>query len=440
MMKMKIQIKFTSTAFDRFTDMVTRPLFSKDAMQREREAVDSEFQMATSEIQERETMVLRSFFKESHPAGHFDWGNLKTLKDDISDDDLHAAMLRLFKKYVARKMVLCVQSSKSLDEMQSLVVAKFASIASGDDDENIPEFNIDELVKPEFFEKVLHVQPQTPTRRLSLTWILPPQIAHSDCEPFKYLRRIFDNADEGGLVNWLKERNLATSFTMQPEILGDIDFNRHFAMLKVVTELTDNGKENLELVLEAIFSYLLFLKETPIDEHKRFFEQYKRQLQVNFRFTHEKPVAANVSLISSRAFYYRDIDLLRAASAVEFNEHAIMDVINRLNELRFAVTITDDKRMNYSKREQHFGVEYDDVEVPESYRRLWANRSVKEEFSLPKDNPFEPMNFDISVNAAESPVGGIIYEFFGFYFNFNLTEISCENIRGSIIRGLAQVG
>ncbi|KAG5683600.1 hypothetical protein PVAND_012873 [Polypedilum vanderplanki] len=388
-------------ALDRFVDMITKPLLPKDSILLELEAVDLEFQMTLNKNESREKIIFQKLFQESHPASKLNYGNLETLKENISEDELHAAVLQFFKKYVANKMFLCLQSHKSLEEMQQMVIEKFGKIKKEEEENFMNEFEVDKIMKPNYYEKILHVKPLKAAKRLKLSWILPQQISN-DSKPLKYFEKIFDNNCIGGIVNWLKENNLVTNFYVEPQFNGYNDYNRQFCIFTLLSEIIDYGMKNIEKVLDAIFSYLLFLKETPIETHKKLFEQFKRQSEIDFRFIEEEETLKNVANIAQNNLYYKDIDILRKSSSAEFNEQEIADVINRLNEMRFVITITDSDHDNYSKIEKYSDIEYDLIDMPESYKTLWKNRRINEEFSLPLENPFEPTDFDIKINAEES--------------------------------------
>ena len=51
-------------------------------MQREREAVDSEFEMALPADSNRKQQLFGSLAKDGHPMAKFMWGNLKSLVPD----------------------------------------------------------------------------------------------------------------------------------------------------------------------------------------------------------------------------------------------------------------------------------------------------------------------------------------------------------------------
>ncbi|KAG5680610.1 hypothetical protein PVAND_010104 [Polypedilum vanderplanki] len=392
-------------ALDRFANMFISPLLSKNAMQREREAVDSEYQMAISNEGARILSIFKLLIKDTHPASQFDFGNLRTLKDEISDDDLHAALLEFFKLYVANKMCVCVQSKRSLDEIQALVIEKFSDIPS---DSDVPyvmpttEFNFDKLIKPQFYEKIFYVKPKIAKKGIVITWVLPQQITNNQCKPLNHISKIFENSGEGGIASWLKEQNLTINFNMHSESEG-IGFNHNFSIARLVMELTDHGMENIEMILKAIFSYLLMLKETPVEEHRRIFEAEQKSAEISFKYHQESSPITNVRNYGTNFLYNDDIDLLRTSLTPQFSEHAITEVINHMNELRFNLLFLSEKYENYTKKESYFDTEYDELDFPEAYKKLWYNRKLNEAFFLPKPNPFEANNYEIKVNEEESP-------------------------------------
>lgn len=345
---------------------------------------------------------MKMLVRDDHSAGFFDFGNLKTLKDEISDDDLHAALMEFYKKYVARKMVVSVQSRRSLDDLQKLVEEKFSPIRAGDDEEIVyPKFEFERIFKPDFYEKIFYVKPKSPKKAMVITWVLPSLVGNNDCKPLNHIMGIFDNPGVGGIASYLKEKNLTTDFQMNYEGEG-FGFNHQFCLARLLIELTDHGAENIEKLLEAIFSYLLMIKETPMEEHRRLFEQDRKTLETSFKFYTEKSAISNIR-VAKDFLFYNDRDVLRTSLPLVFNEQAITDVINAMNEMRFNILILSDK-YEYTKKETFFETEYGDEPFPEAYKLLWENRKLNDEFYLEKPNPFEATNFEIFVNEAESPV------------------------------------
>lgn len=82
----------------------------KESMTREREAVHSEFQMALPSDTYRKEQLLASLCNPESPAHAFTWGNLETLRDNVSDSTLYEKLHEFRKKhYSAHRMTLAIQ-------------------------------------------------------------------------------------------------------------------------------------------------------------------------------------------------------------------------------------------------------------------------------------------------------------------------------------------
>ena len=111
--------EYLDEALDRFSQMFKAPLMLKEAMTRERETVDSEFEIKKTDDATRNAEVVSSIGQTNHPSSIFTWGNLKTLKHNISDDELyHKAHDFRKRHYSAHRMYVCLQSNQSLDNLQ----------------------------------------------------------------------------------------------------------------------------------------------------------------------------------------------------------------------------------------------------------------------------------------------------------------------------------
>jgi nardilysin len=70
--------------------------------------------------------------------------------------------------------------------------------------------------------------------------------------------------------------------------------NSMFTLFSINVTLTEEGYTKLEEVLEAIFSFLLLLKSTPIEEHEKCFMELKQIRDTSFKFREEKTSNENV--------------------------------------------------------------------------------------------------------------------------------------------------
>lgn len=138
--------------------------------------------------------------------------------------------------------------------------------------------------------------------------------------------------------------------------------NSMFMLFAINVELTEEGLANIEAVLEAIFSFLLLLKVTPIADHEKAFMELKRIKDTSFKYREEKTSSENVEDLVVNLMYYTAPDVLNGSDILfEFDGAIVQDVIERLNQRKFNLLLLTDKHEKYEKTEKWFGTEYDEV-------------------------------------------------------------------------------
>src|SRR6478735_4419302 len=107
-------------ALDRFSQFFISPLFDGNFVEREKNAVNSEYQARIRDDERRSWDVLREMFDSSNPASTFSVGNLATLSDTANSkvrDDLLAFYQR---HYSANTMTLVVLGREPLPALQAM--------------------------------------------------------------------------------------------------------------------------------------------------------------------------------------------------------------------------------------------------------------------------------------------------------------------------------
>lgn len=153
--------------------------------------------------------MLTTLVKPNHPSSSFSWGNLKTLKEDISDDNLQAKTRDFFNThYVANQMFLCIQSNAGLDDLQSMVVKYYSDIPSHDVGPPLvknPQYAWDNTVKSDFFDKIYYVKSNSEQHKLVLTWVMPPSGEYKS-KSNEYLSFVLGDESSGSLTSYLKNQ------------------------------------------------------------------------------------------------------------------------------------------------------------------------------------------------------------------------------------------
>lgn len=163
---------------------------------------------------------------------------------------------------------------------------------------------------------------------------------------------------------------------------ADYEFNSLYTLFKIQINLKDQGKENPEEVLDAIFSYLLFLKEQDVDED--FYNYLHNTANLEFFKYYESSPFENVEFLAGAMKYYEPADILTGYYLYqEFNKEDIMAVIERLNEQKFNLQlVSEDCESDYTEKWFQFG--YSESDVPQAWLDAWKNRKGKKEFALPE--------------------------------------------------------
>lgn len=397
--EMKINDEHFPEALMRFSELFISPKLRKNLMQTERVNVDSEFRLSKQNPSTRLAQLHRMYINQEHPSSRFTVGNLQTLKDNISDEDLHNELVKFLENYVANKMALCVQSNRPMDEIQKLVVDNFSKIKKNDSIKFKHEdpVDFDQLIKPGFYSKVLYLK-DTNENSMSLSWVLPPIHQNYKSKPIDILQRIFYNNDEGGLVQYLKEKNYITYLSLTERTWFS---SEQFIFFQLELDITDLGFEKADEILSAIYSYLLMLKNTPRAEYQRLFNDVKEDINLRFKFQEESQPSTNVE-VAREMKIYDDEDMVRGQHILfEYDENALMDLIDKLNDGKFNITFLTKKRESFPLKEDIYDLEYDEIDMPENFKTLWNERKENAIFFIEQPNPYKIENFDVFTDDEE---------------------------------------
>lgn len=353
--------KHLAGALDRFTQFFISPLMSIESMEREMEAVESEFQSNAIDDEVRVAQIYCSLVVNTHPASNFIWGNLDTLKHEISKEKLYEK-LHVFKKrnYVAEKMFLCIQSSVDMARLERTVMKYFVDIPEGNVSQNLtPQSSPFDVFMPSFHEKIFFVKSTSEKCKLLMTFLLPP--IDRELKYLEYLASLIQSEGEGSLIDFFMDELLALKVKAK---IGSQSFegNSYFTFFTIEVNLTSKGFEDFDQVLDAIFAFLLLLKTTPLDDHKKRYVEFKEIKETLFKYRKEKSAIENVQELAVNMKYFSDEEVIVGREVCPiFNEKVMKKMIENLNERKFNLMLLSDKYPKYDKKEKWFGTEYAEV-------------------------------------------------------------------------------
>lgn len=385
-------------ALDRFASLFTDPLMLRDSVCRERDAVESEFQTNKNRFSSAREQLMASLGRDDHPCSLFSWGNLETLKQNITDDELYKTLHEFQRKhYSAHRMHFAVQARMSLDDLEALTVRYFSKIpCNGLPAEDLSKvYNEKNAFREEFYSKLFIVKPISDVCQLDITWCLPPCVKDYQVKAIDYISYVMGYEGKHSLTSYLRKHSLALD--VHTGASSGFEKNSLYTLFSVSIVMTDHGLQNVEQILEAVYSFVRLLKrEGPVEW---IFNELRELEATSFRFRKEKEASDNVEELVVNMRYYPPKDIITGSELYfRYDPDEIQKVIDNLNEPRFNLMISSTKpyrNVTYNRTERWFETEYTEMDIPDEWQRLWDTSEPISEIKLQEKNQYISTNFTI---------------------------------------------
>ncbi|XP_041971501.1 nardilysin-like [Aricia agestis] len=395
----EIQEKHLAQAMDIFSQFFVSPLMLKEAMQREREAIESEFSIAAPSDSNRKDQLLSSLFPEGHPARIFTWGNIKSLKDDVQDDEKLYRAAHEFRKrhYSAHRMTLAVQARMDLASLEQYVVGTFGQIPTNRlpaDDFSRHAYSPD-TVTPEF-KSIYYVKPISDTTEIHLTWCMRSLISEYESKPHQYISHLLGHEGRGSLLSYLRKKVWALGiYTGNSE--SGIDYTSMYSLFSAQVVLTKDGLDHIDEVLEAVFSYINMLRKLGPSE--QIYEEIKAIEETSFRFSEESQPAEYVETLAENMHFFPPEHYITGDKLYyKYDPKGITELLDCMRADNVNIMILSNKHtvpIQYDAKEKWFGTEYRKEEIPKPWLERWLNVEPYTHFHLPEKNIYITTNFDL---------------------------------------------
>lgn len=390
------QEKYLLTGMDMFAHFFISPILRKEAMTREREAIESEFQMVLPSDSYRREQLICSLAKDNNPAKKFTWGNLTTLRDSVTDDRLHEAVKAFWKThYSAHRMTLAVQARLPAETLKNWVVQCFSKIPNN----ALPAPEVPVLTEPfnkELFNKFYRAEAVQEMYVLEVNWALPPVIKLYKSKPLSYLSWLIGHEGAGSLTAYLRKNLWASGLTSGHSDDG-ISFNSIYTLFSITIVLSEKGRENIDNVLKAIFSYVKMLQREGPNE--RVFTEIQAIDLLQFRFSEEESAIDNVETLSENMQFYPPEDYITGSElAFEYKPDEIklfLDMMTPSNANIILNAHNADGSVVYDKVEQWFKTRYTYEDLDVNFMEELNNITPYSDFYLPKPNEFIATDFKL---------------------------------------------
>ncbi|NVK38111.1 MAG: insulinase family protein [Gammaproteobacteria bacterium] len=385
----QIDAKQLEGALDRFSRFFYEPLFTEDYVQREKNAVHSEYQSKYKDDFRRVQYVNKALMNPEHPASQFATGSLDTLSDNENSkvrDDLLAFYERY---YSANLMTLVIYGPQSLNDLETWAERLFSPIENTD-------AKVDPYPAQLYLDLPKDVTVQPVKQLLSLGFIFPLNDAVKDYskKPSEYIGHLLGHEGEGSLLAWLKQQGWAEGLSA-----GLSNPMANNSTLQVNISLTEKGLQHVDDISAQLFAYIRLVQEQGVQEWV--FDEEKQLSRMQFTFAQGQQPASLVQGLSMNMQEYKTKDILQGPYLWDtFDPERIQGLLKQLtptNVVRMLVA----PDVKADQVETYFAAPYSVAPLSTELQESWGTSKLAEGMHLPAANPFVPDDISILDNSKQ---------------------------------------
>ncbi|KAM3876483.1 nardilysin b [Diretmus argenteus] len=395
-----VQRKYFREALDRWAQFFICPLMIEDAIDREVEAVDSEYQLARPSDSHRKEMLFGSLAKPGHPMSKFCWGNAQTLKHEPREKQINTYQrLRDFWKryYSAHYMTLTVQSKETLDTLEAWVREIFTSVPNSG--QRPPDFShLQQPFDTPAFNKLYRVVPVRKVHALTITWAVPPQGHHYRVKPLHYISWLIGHEGTGSILSLLRKKCWALALFGGNSETG-FDQNTTYSIFSISITLTDQGFHNFYQVVHLVFQYLKMLQ--TLGPQQRIYEEIQKIEANEFHYQEQTDPIEYVENICENMQLFPKEDFLTGDQLMfDYDPQVIGAALSLLTPDRANLLLLSPENEGHCcLREKWFGTSYSVEDIPEEWARPWTGDfDLNPELHLPAENKFIATDFTLKTS------------------------------------------
>lgn len=391
-------------ALDRFSQFFVAPLFNPEALDKERQAVDSEYRLKLNDDMRRQYQVHKEVVNQAHPFAKFSVGNMHTL-EDRDTGTIRDEIIRFYQQnYSADLMTLALVSAEPLDTLEQWVTDKFTPIANlglAGKSIAIP------LVTKKESALFVTVEPVKDSRRLIISFHLPNMDRHYTTKPLSYFAHLLGYEGEGSLMLHLKQKEWITSLASGGGINGS-----NFREFTLNLALTPQGVDHVDEITRAVFQYIELIRTQGIDEWR--YQEKRAVMESAFRYQEPTRPLDLVSHLVMNLQHYPEQDVIYGDyKMAEFDRPLLESILDYLVAENCRITLVA-QGLSYDSRAQWYATPYSVTSLTEEQLQSWNRPNPAPDMVLPAPNPYICYDLDPRPIEQHSTVPALIQEEPGF--------------------------
>lgn len=365
-------------ALHRFSQFFICPCFNADCVDKERAAIESEYQMKVNDDTRRIYQVHKETVNPKHPFSRFSVGNLSTLHNE--SNSLRDEVMAFYQEqYDAKRMTLAILAPAELDEMEHAVTELFKEVPSGNSKERD---SLEPLYLPDHLAIQIDVTPLRSMRRILLTFPMPEAARCYRSKPIALLSHLIGYEGPNSLYADLKHQGLINTLSAGGGIRGSNyhDFN-------ISLNLTEKGWNNQDHIVRAIFDLVALIKLQGVESWR--YQEKQNLMRQAFEFSEQPGAIDTVSHLVQNMHRYETEDYIFGDFAMEsFDPDVIQQALAAISPANMRLTRVHQDNDSDTVADWYH-TPYKVRPFSQAQRELWQQPAMVDvEWQLPPANPF----------------------------------------------------
>ena len=383
-------------ALDRFAQFFVAPLFSPEYVERERNAVHSEYLAKLKDDGRREWDIYRELMNPEHPGAKFSVGNLSTLADR-EDRAVRDDMLTFYQQhYSSHLMSLVVLGRNPLDTLESMVRSRFSMVPQRDV-KIVAEYP--PLFLTSSLPASLEIKPEKELRHLSFAFPIATPDFFYETKPYQYIAHILGHEGSGSLLSLLKRLGWAESVYASTALE-----NRSDAIFQLNIQLTPQGVKARNQIVSLVFYCIDQLRERGVSGWR--YNELQVMADLDFRFQEKRPPIETVSELSQSLSIYKPQDILGGNILfMAYDEALLQKSLSYLTSENVLMTLTAPEVEAYRVSRLYSAPYSLRAGIPEI---MELKPAVRQELELPEKNLFIPKRLIVKTGSMLELQGDVI--------------------------------
>ena len=362
----------------RFSQFFICPTFQPELVDKERNAIDSEYRLKLTDDVRRSYQVHKETVNPQHPFSKFSVGNWQTL-GDRDGSDIRDELLDFYRnQYSAERMTLVIHSAHSLAMQWQWVERFFSAIPY----RALPSPNIDvPLYRPQDLALRIQIQPVRESRKLVVTFALPGIERLYRTKPLTFISHLLGYEGKGSLFSWLRNQGWINTLSAGSGVGGS-----NFKDFAISFGLTPEGLHHEGSIVEMLFAYLALIREQGLEAWR--YQEKRSVLELLYRYQEGSRPIDNVAHLAVNLHHYAPEHAVNGDYLMEwFNPAETLAMLDLMVPENMRIQLAA-PGVSTDKSAQWYGTPYKVEPIESVWLRRWKTPVCPSGLTLPEPNPF----------------------------------------------------